>query len=250
MSNALKLSTSRKVAPVAHPTKGALIKNCFSLPAGRAFSCPGATDQCDPAAGGYCYAGRDERRFPSVRALVEHNFNLLRDASIPEMVELLDAAVCEFVKAAERRDVVKWFRIHEDGDFFSVDYAKAWAIVIRRHPDVTFWAYTRSFTREVNVIPVLSGIENLALYVSIDDDNRKIAARKMGAFKRRGVRAAVIADIEKVQEVSVKLTGRKSPVCPEIIGKIPLVNEDRVGACIACKMCPKGLQPVAFPVHR
>lgn len=250
MSNALKLSTSRKVAPLAHPIKGAKVKNCFALPAGRNFSCRGATDQCDPATGGYCYAGRDERRFPSVRALVEHNYNLLRDASVDEMVALLDAAVCDFDKVVTRRGLVKAFRIHEDGDFFSVDYARAWAIVIRRHPDIQFWAYTRSYTRKVNVVPVLAGIPNLALYVSVDSDNRALAATRVKGWQSKGVLPALVSDPADVQEVSVSLTGRRSPVCPEIAGKIPLVNSEGVGACIMCGMCPTGRQPVVFPLHK
>lgn len=253
MSNteSLKLSTSRKVSPHAHPTKGSYVKNCFSLPAGRDFSCPGATDACDPASGGYCYAGRDERRFPSVRRLVERNFDLLQACeSVSDMVALLDEAVKSFVKVCERRDLPKLFRCHEDGDFYSLDYARAWAKVMRMNPDVQFWAYTRSFTKKLNVVPILAKVPNLALYVSVDTENRKLADTRAKEWKRLGVKTAIIDVRDAAQETSVELIGRKSPVCPEIAGKLPLVNAEGVGACVACMMCVVGKAPVIFPIHR
>lgn len=247
----LKLSTSRKVSPWADPKKGSKVKNCFSLPAGRNGSCPGATDLCDPAAGGYCYAGRDEKRFPSVNALVTRNLKLLKAAgTVAGMVTLLDAAVTEFVTFATKRDLPLVFRIHEDGDFFSRDYAKAWAEVITRHPDVQFWAYTRSWAGKVVVTDILAGIDNLALYVSVDAANIDQARPLVAGWQAAGILPAIASEAEGIQDVSVSLQGRRAPVCPEIAGKLPLVNEDGVGACVACGMCIDGKAPVNFPIHR
>lgn len=247
----LKLSTSRKVSPHAHPERGSYIKNCFSLPAGRQASCPGATDACDPNSGGYCYAGRDERRFPSVRRLVEHNFALLADCRTQgEMVALLDEAVKSFVKVATKKNLPLLFRLHEDGDFFSVTYAKAWATVVKANPDVQFWAYTRSYTKRINVVPHLAGIANLALYVSVDTHNRELAETRADEWKILGVKTAIIDTKDEAQETSIELLGRRSPICPEIAGKVPLVNDRGVGACITCGLCIVAKQPIIFPVHR
>lgn len=59
------------------------------------------------------------------------------------------------------------FRIHWAGDFFSMAYTKAWACVVRMFPDVTFWAYTRSF----KYLEPIHALPNLVLYLSLDNAN-------------------------------------------------------------------------------
>lgn len=250
---ALKLSTSRKVAHVADPIKGARVKNCFSLPAGRDFSCPGATAECDPGRGGYCYAGRDEMRFPSVSNLVRHNFDLIMACgrSVEKMVELLRPMIGAFRKQYERRGLPLEFRWHEDGDFVNLTYAKAVAQVCRENPDIQFWAYTRSFYGKVDAVPTLVGVDNLALYVSVDDSNaRYVNPDRLAFWEANGVKVARVTADPEPQETMVNLIGRKAPICPEINNKIPLVSESGVGACIVCGMCVTGKAPVIFPIHR
>lgn len=250
----LRLSTSRKVAPDADRYKGAKVKNAFSLPAGRAFSCPGATAQCDPHRGGYCYAGRDERRFTSVHRLLVGNFELLKGCgrSVEKMVDLIDEMVVAWETWIEAKGYPKLFRWHEDGDFFNMTYARAVAIVMERHPEIQFWAYTRSFTSKLNVVPVLASVPNLSLYCSVDPDNLSIALGRVKEWKQLGVKVAFAQPGEDVQEMSLELLGRKAPVCPEVAGKIPLVNDQGVGACITCGLCltDTPAQPVIFPIHR
>lgn len=41
----------------------------------------------------------------------------------------------------------KYFRIHDSGDFESFEYLRAWFEVIRKNPDVLFWAPTRTWSR-------------------------------------------------------------------------------------------------------
>lgn len=36
-------------------------------------------------------------------------------------------------------------RIHSSGDFFTVDYIQWWLKIVRSRPEVSFWAYTRSW---------------------------------------------------------------------------------------------------------
>ena len=60
----LKRSNDRKVAnAVTKNGKQAAIANTFGLPAGKAYSCPGATTVCESI----CYAGKLEKIFPGVK---------------------------------------------------------------------------------------------------------------------------------------------------------------------------------------
>ena len=77
----LKRSHDRKVANlVTKNGKQAAIANTFGLPAGKAYSCPGATSVCESV----CYAGKLEKLFKGVRANLLHNWELLKDANPPE----------------------------------------------------------------------------------------------------------------------------------------------------------------------
>ena len=49
--------------------------------------------------------------------------------------------------------------------------AAALEAVIRRHAHTQFWTYTRSFGDPVDVLPELTGISNLAVYLSVDADS-------------------------------------------------------------------------------
>lgn len=112
----------------------------FNLPAG--WSCPWAENcltKADRATGkrvatgtGYvCYAAVAER-FPSVRGTRWANFEAvrehLRDVDGPFPVPRRATHV----------------RIHGSGDFFSQAYFDRWLTTARAHPDVKFWAFTKS----------------------------------------------------------------------------------------------------------
>jgi len=102
----LKRSNDRKVANlVTKNGKQAAMANTFGLPAGKEFSCPGATSICESV----CYAGKLEKLF----------------------------------KECVKKNAPMLFRIHWDGDFFSEDYTRAWKLVIEEQPDIKFWVYTR-----------------------------------------------------------------------------------------------------------
>ena len=90
----LKRSFDRKVANAVNK-KGdkASIANTFGLPAGKLYSCPGATSVSESV----CYAGRLEKVFPTVKKNLLHNWELLKDADQKTMEELLTAMIDEFI---------------------------------------------------------------------------------------------------------------------------------------------------------
>ena len=213
------------------------IPNSFGLPSGT--TCPGMTKFCDG-----CYAAEAENS-KSVRAKLERNLALIEEvATVAAMVELLDAMMHRYWRTVTRRGVRRHdriFRIHWAGDFHSVDYAKAWAIVIRCHPQIKFWVYTRSFTPAVNVVPYLVGIPNLALYLSVDQYNLERATPILEADQR--IKAARCG--EDVYTTRELLPDRPASVCPENLDHKLLVVDGR-GACLNCRICPQGSQDVIF----
>lgn len=97
-----------------------------------------------------CFSATQENIFPVVRKQREYNFNLLRSLkSSEEMAELIHVSLPNPKK--------KIIRIHVSGDFFNINYLKAWILVAQRNPNLTFYAYTKSLTywiEELNNIPV------------------------------------------------------------------------------------------------
>jgi hypothetical protein len=157
MQATLKRSNDRKVTNLVTPNgKQSAIANAFGLPAGKAYSCPDATSICEKV----CYAGKLERVYKGVREVLIHNWQLLKDADVNQMVDLLDDMITDFIRDCERRNAPKLFRIHWDGDFFNQTYEYAWQKVIMMHEDVQFWCYTRVKSAAYS----LSGLDNLSLY--------------------------------------------------------------------------------------
>ena len=244
----LKRSTDRKVTnavTVSGNPKGA---NSFGLPSGKAFSCPGATSFCEKI----CYAGKLEKVYTGVRNVLMHNWDLLNGASLPVMVNLLGTMLDEFVSETDKQvkkgaNASYDFRIHWDGDFFNRDYAEAWKIVVKSHPTVNFWVYTRSFTTELNVIDILAGIPNLTVYLSADPVNIDLANKVAGEFP--GVFIATVADTFAIARETIVDSDRKAYNCPENKGSIELITA-KGSACIRCGICPKGRGDVLFSVKK
>lgn len=219
-------SKDRKVANSVTAGGAPRIANSFGLPAGRDFSCPGATSICSKI----CYAGNLEKIYKGVKEVLVHNWDLLKDASRETMVGLLDVMIDEFVEESEKWQAEKLFRIHWDGDFFNMDYVLAWREVIERHADVQFWVYTRTHY----AVPELIGIPNLGLYFSTDDENIELAD---GLKKTYGVKLAYLAqNFADGQAVMKNLTGRPAAKCPENKRAIPLISPEG-SACVRCTLC-------------
>jgi hypothetical protein len=215
------------------------IANAFGLPAGKQFACPGATSVCESV----CYAGKLEKIYKGVRDVLVHNWDLLRSADLAEMARLLDEMITEFETECEKFGADKLFRLHWDGDFFSVDYVRAWREVIERHADVQFWVYTRSHF----AIPELIGIQNLGLYFSADNENLELAE---GLKKTYGVKLAYLADtFAEGQAVIKSMTSRPGAKCPENKKALPLISAEG-SACVRCSLCIFQKSDVVFSASK
>jgi hypothetical protein len=234
----LKLTKDRKVTNAVNAAgKQATIANAFGLPAGSEYSCGGMTEVCADI----CYADRIEGVFPSVKALVLHNWNLLKDASREEMAALLDEMITKFAKASDKRGAEKIFRIHWDGDFFSEDYVSAWIDVMRSHEDVHFWVYTREAFAVRSLS--LAQLPNLAVYFSADRANFAVAHAMRKTY---GVRLAMLGSTFQEGQAAMKeITGKPGGKCPENLGSLPLISTEG-SACARCRLCVDGKADVVF----
>ena len=231
----LKRSNDRKVANAVSPNgKTATIANTFGLPAGKAYSCPGATSVCEKV----CYAGRLEKVYKGVRETLIHNWNLLKDANQETMESLLQEMIAEFKKDCDKRNAEKLFRIHWDGDFFNDTYTLAWKNVIVNNPDVRFWVYTRV----KSATQILNGIVNLSLYFSTDSENLPIAQE----LSAQGIKLAYLAENFAVGKDKLKtMIGKSGIPCPENAKKIPLISQ-KGSACVTCGQCVFSRNDIVF----
>jgi len=225
--NKLKRSHDRKVTNLVNAKgNGSLIQNTFGLPAGKNYSCPGATSVCEKV----CYAGKLEKLYKAVKANLLHNWELLKDADHDTMESLLTDMINDFRKDCDKKGAEKLFRIHWDGDFFSDDYAFAWKHVILNNADIKFWVYTRVHSAAL----ILKDMSNLSLYYSTDSeniDNAKILSND------HGIKLAYLADTFAMgKEQLLNLVNAKGVPCPENAKKIKLIDSNG-SACVKCGQC-------------
>ena len=236
----LKRSNDRKVTNlVTKNGKQSAIANTFGLPAGKAYSCPGATSICESV----CYAGKLEKVYKGVRAVLLHNWELLRNADEPTMVSLIESMIIDFKKDCDKKNAEKLFRIHWDGDFFNDTYTRAWKTVINNNTDIQFWVYTRVKSAAL----ILNNISNLSLYYSTDDENKETGHELK---VNEGIRLAYLGKNFAVTESVMKeLTGKPGAKCPENMKSIPLISSAG-SACVSCGLCVYGKADIRFSASK
>lgn len=227
----LKRTDDRKVTNSVTAKGNSRIANAFSLPSGKAYSCPRATDYCESI----CYAGKLEKMYPSFKRLVLHNFNELQGLDKFGMSVLLIDMLTEFVKECDRKNAPKLFRIHADGDFFNRAYVDAWTMTMSLFPEVKFWAYTRVL--EACIALHKADLSNLSLYFSADRDNIA-AARHLN--EKYGILVAVVDDTFAEAKALFPAFS-----CPENRKSIELISP-KGSACVRCGICIDGRKSVAF----
>jgi hypothetical protein len=215
--------------------KQAAIANTFGLPAGKAYSCPGATSVCESV----CYAGKLEKLFKGVKANLLHNWDLLKDADQDTMQALITDMINDFKADCVKKDAPMLFRIHWDGDFFNDEYTHAWKNVINNNPDIQFWVYTRVKSAAL----ILKDVPNLSLYFSTDSENVKIG---VDLKINSGVRMAYLAKNFAIGQSDMKeMVGRPAAKCPENNKQIPLISTNG-SACVSCSLCVYSKSDIIF----
>jgi hypothetical protein len=242
MSDQLKLSVNSKVKFSKNH------RNSFGLTYGLpkdGGTCCGATkgaggclDVIDGHKRQTCYVAKIVQIYKATGKVLLDNTEQLLGKSREEMAEVLRNTVAQFVKdsPAEQR----YFRIHWSGDFFSEDYARAWAQVISEFPLVRFWVYTRSF----HLVQYLVDQPNLSVYLSIDPVNEKTGYAVYELYKDK-------------PNLGLAWLGDNPPAnyrwvtCPETSGI--LKNTKERGACAKCRLCidryKTKIRSIRFLIH-
>jgi hypothetical protein len=219
--------------------KQAAIANTFGLPAGKDYSCPGATTVCETV----CYAGKLEKLFKGVKINLMHNWDLLKDADYETMVSLLDDMIMDFIADCNKKDAPMLFRIHWDGDFFNDTYAYAWKQVIMNHENIQFWVYTRVKSAAL----MLKDLPNLSLYYSTDSENKNTGIELK---KDHGIKLAYLAKNFSIGQADMKaLTNRPGAKCPENKKAIPLIS-NAGSACVSCSLCVYSKSDIVFSASK
>ena len=109
-----------------------------------------------------CFSASQEVQYNGVYNLRKHNFDSLRKLSANEMITLINDSL------PKNAGIV---RIHVAGDFFNLDYMRAWYSVALANPDTLFYAYTKSlrYWHDINEMPTLHNFVLTASYGGRDD---------------------------------------------------------------------------------
>jgi len=189
-------------------------------------TCPGATTECQAI----CYASRPVQEGGPVFAMWEQN-------------SISDTAPRELPPDC------RLLRIHVSGDFTSEGYIDGWCRLLAAHPDVTAWAYTRSW-RVPSLLPTLErlrALPNVQLFALMDVSTPELPP---AGWRRAWIFGDPRADVEPVGAVSAEghannyrtADGAHTYVCPEETGRKP--------HCETCGYCFGGQQhDVTFLRH-
>lgn len=103
----------------------------------------GTTYNTCPSAGicrKVCYALAGAYRFSNVKRKHEANLRFVLD-------DLHGWEKAMIAELGARKFAGKWIRVHDAGDFFSDEYTLAWMRVMRAHPTLNFYCYTKEVLR-------------------------------------------------------------------------------------------------------
>lgn len=107
-----------------------------------------------------CYAKR-LTRYPAVfNAYLENTLLCMQDPAAA--LAAVERELYFTATGKPRKNPPKVFRIHDSGDFFSLEYFAAWCDLIRRHPETRFGAYTKAAD-----IVYVYGLDNLPANLSL-----------------------------------------------------------------------------------
>lgn len=132
-----------------------------------------------------CYADMGAYKFSNVAKVFQKRLELTK---FPEFVSIIDAEI--------KRRKVKTLRIHDSGDFYSLDYAKKWYHIMLLNPTVKFYAYTKMVDMFKNQLKYSIEVPNFTIIYSYggrqdhlidpNNDRHSIVFETIGQLKAHG----------------------------------------------------------------
>ena len=136
------------------------------------FDCPFRSKGCEKV----CYATKGNHVFTSVK---KSRIDSYADSKLPDFVERMVYTIDKVRKNKRYRDSIMLVRIHESGDFYSIQYLRNWVAIWKATmgmDNVRYTFYTKSFPfflmltdDEASVINHMMAIGKLSMNLSIDD---------------------------------------------------------------------------------
>jgi protein gp88 len=108
-----------------------------------------------------CYARSGTYRFRNTINAYEERLKLTQSK---DFVEILKAEVSLKKIRSRSQSKTCLIRIHDSGDFYDVPYWNKWECIIKEHPDVRFYAYTKMvqmFKSHIDIPPNLTMIYSM-----------------------------------------------------------------------------------------
>lgn len=156
----------------------------FTLPAYKTESgmltCPNAG-----ACVKYCYASKGAYSWPHVRAKHEANFRATQN--LTNFLEVVDSEI-------NNKRSISAVRIHDSGDFYSLDYLRTWCLIAKINPDVDFYAYTKQvklikrnmhlIPRNMHIVFSLGGKQDV--FIDVDSDRHSKIFTSLYRMRKEG----------------------------------------------------------------
>jgi hypothetical protein len=122
-----------------------------------------------------CYAVRSEAFYPNVWRARTRNYAELLGCSENEMVKKIEKKISQF-------STLRVLRLHTSGDFFSLDYFRAWNRVAKNHPEIRFYTYTKRIGWYIKMRAELA--ENFRILASYGSTSDSLITRFKVPFSR------------------------------------------------------------------
>lgn len=200
----------------------------WSIPAGLAHICIGATSACLAV----CYATQSHYNHKTVKTSLANNYKL----------SLTDFFV-GFILGCLFLFKIRTLRIHASGDFYSPEYVGKWAEIATRRPDIMFYAYTRSWRNRdgsisesmVQSFSKFAALPNVRLWYSCDKNTGEppSTSHVMRCYLQGSDEDIPDYDVDlffRDKRKSVVKRIKKTIVCP-------VENGATKTTCSACKLC-------------
>lgn len=253
-------------------TKNSKVGPAFSL--SRSESCINKTEVCERV----CYGNGIRYRSSGQTAKRSRNFRtaefLIRHGGLELLAENLMAIIDQarpidyFVASIDQTSTaVPWtLRIHDVGDFYSVQYIRAWKLAAERRPHCKFWFYTRSFKHQIlfEELTELASLDNVSGFLSLDTVNYDVGMLRFSQAEAGVWKLALLQEeplsladgfLEQVKSLAEKhevvvfpkhhggrhvapLVDKNYTVCPQVVGGLKLESRPNLAKpCQTCAFC-------------